>query len=280
MRNTIHVCICTMILGLAAVPTSAKTRVFLLAGQSNMGGLGNNAELVGSLAPYSGINNGVKIWNYNSAPQWFSLSSYVGFGPELSFGYEMQAAFPEDDIFLIKCAWGGTDLYEDWNPSGAGGTWYNNFKSTAHEALWLLGDPAIDGMLWMQGEGDTVNATYAQAYQANLTAFIAAVRNEFATPGMPFVLGRILEGYGTLENNALVRSAQETVPGLVGHAAWVNTDDLQISPTIPLHYGTEGTIELGLRFADKVVNIPEPSALLPVASGLLFLTGYLRRKRG
>ncbi len=285
MKKTICICMIFMIPGLAVVPASAKTRVFLFAGQSNMAGIGLDSELVGDLARYSGINNELNIWNFADAePQWRSFSSSAQwFGPELSFGYEMQNLYPDDDIYMIKCALGGTRLFDDWNSNEPGGTWYNNFRSTTHEALSHLDDYTIDGMCWMQGEADASDPDWAsyfsQTYQSNLTALIEDVRAEFSTPLMPFVLGRILEGWGTPENNALVRSAQEAVPSLVDNAAWVNTDDLQISSVIPMHYGTAGTIELGLRFANEIANIPEPSALLPAATGLLFLTGYVRGKR-
>jgi len=285
MNKTISIWMAVLFLGLAVVPASAKTRVYFFAGQSNMAGIGLDSELVGDVAQYSGINDELKFWNFADAtPQWRSYtSSAQWFGPELSFGYEMQNLYPDDDIYMIKCAMPSTRLYDDWSSSEPGGTWYNNFRSTAHEALSDLDDFTIEGMCWMQGEGDAADPDWAshfsQTYQANLTAFIENVRVEFAAPDMPFVLGRILEGWGTPENNARVRTAQETVPSLVGNAAWVNTDDLQISTAIPMHYGTEGTIELGLRFADEIANIPEPSALLPTASSLLFLAGFVRRKR-
>ena len=42
-----------MSLALAALPAVAATKVFLLAGQSNMCGCGVSSELVGPLAMYS-----------------------------------------------------------------------------------------------------------------------------------------------------------------------------------------------------------------------------------
>ena len=48
-------------------------------------------------------------------------------------------------------------------------------------------------MIWMQGESDANNSAYAAAYEANLTNLITAVRSDFSTPDMPFVVGRITD---------------------------------------------------------------------------------------
>lgn len=280
MKTAIYCVSCVISLALTTVPATAATKVFLLAGQSNMNGIGHGRELIGTpLEKYHDPQPGVKIWN-NGSRQWAELSSYSDgdcFGPEVSFGYEMHAAFPNDDIYLVKWAYGGTNLYADWKPANGGGWCYNSFKMTAMAALQNLDaahlSPSVAGMLWMQGEGDAANSTSANAYQQNLIDFIAAVRTDpqfsFNSPDMPFVLGRIIQGYGTSGDNATVRTAQMTVPTLVEHTMCINTDDLQVSPEIPLHFGTQGQIELGIRFADKFKPTPEPSM------SMLLLTGSL-----
>ena len=86
--------------------------------------------------------------------------------------------------------------------------------------------------------------------------------------------GRILSGWGDATLNATVRAAQETVPGQVGHASWINTDDLQYAPFDDLafggHFGTQGQIDLGLRFADAL-SVPEPSMLILAITSLIGL---------
>ncbi len=256
-----------------AVPALAAAKVFLLAGQSNMGGCGVSSELVGPLARYHDAQSRSLIWN-NTASQWLpnsNLPAYAWFGPEVSFGYQMQATFPDDNVYLVKWSSGGTSLYADWRPGDNPGWCYAAFKSTAQAAIQNLvdagQDPQIAGMLWMQGEHDAANADFAPHYQENLINFIAAVRDDFSTPEMPFVLGRIIQGYGTTENNDLVRTAQTTVPTLVSNTFCVNTDDLQQSTNPALHFGTQGQIDLGIRFADKLTHAPEPSAFILLLVG-------------
>ena len=135
-------------------------------------------------------------------------------------------------------------------------------------------------MIWMQGESDA-NPVDGPVYATNLTNFIGKVRSDFVTPDMRFVLGRISSYWDTPPNSGaeLVRAAEVTVPGEVGNAAWVDTDDLQMSSSTPGHYGTQGQIDLGIRFANDFVQAPEPSALVLAGIGLLTVAGYWWWKR-
>jgi hypothetical protein len=67
------------------------------------------------------------------------------------------------------------------------------------------------------------------------------------------------------------------VPGAVGNASWFDTDDLQWA--YPGHYGTQGQIDLGIRFANAVASVPEPSSLILISLGMLALAGYAWCKR-
>ena len=40
------------------------------------------------------------------------------FGPEVGFAHEIVQVYPEDTIVLCKVAFGGANLYYDWNPDG------------------------------------------------------------------------------------------------------------------------------------------------------------------
>ena len=97
---------------------------------------------------------------------------------------------------------------------------------------------------------------------------------------MEFVLGRILTYWGTVDNNALVRTAEQTVPGLVGHATWINTDDLQIG-TAAGHYGTQGQIDLGTRFAVALpaMALPEPGTMALLVIAMIGVVAYGWRSR-
>jgi hypothetical protein len=263
-----------------AAPVTATTEVYILSGQSNMVGWGVVSELS---PPYSQPQPAVRFWSNGG---WVSLQGGFAedaghFGPEVGFGARLHELSPANDIYLVKYAIGGTSLAVDWNPNGTGAC-YNALKVAVASAMTNLRtqgrSPVIAGMTWMQGEQDTGNDAMAAAYAHNLTDFIAKVRSDLASPDMPFVLGRIIKSYGSAQNNALVRAAQETVPSLVGNAASINTDDLQIG-AYANHFGTQGQISLGIRFADQIVQLPEPTALGLVGSAVSTAGGFWCWKR-
>ena len=254
------------------VPAMAATKVFLLAGQSNMVGRGVTLDL---LLPryaqdlrYHAAQPAVKFWDgTNHATGWADLApgfGYTGsgtsmFGPEVSFGYAMHNAFPNDNIYLVKYAVGATALALTWKPTAPAGSDYIGFTTATNAALRNLRNaglsPTVAGMIWMQGESDAKSHKYAAQYRTNLKNFIGQVRRDFGAPNMPFIVGRILVLWGhTPADAAAVRGAEQTVPGLVGHSSWINTDDLQISPTAAGHYGTQGQIDLGTRFAGQFLG--------------------------
>jgi len=181
----------------------------------------------------------------------------------VSFGYQLKKLYPQDDIYLIKSSTGGTNLALDWNPNpDSMGPQYKLFKARADAALANLAaagkKPVIAGMIWMQGEDDSTVPANAKAYQDNLKNFIKKVRSDFAAPKMKFVLGRITymsKLWTTTDNIDTVRAAQQKIPEIDGNAAWFDTDDLKWS--YYGHYGTQGQIELGLRFAKEFAPPPK-----------------------
>jgi lysophospholipase L1-like esterase len=283
MKNATLTLTLAAVLALAASPASAAVRMFLLAGQSNMAG--HEAGLPS--APYDAIQS-VHFWNAGN-DGWGDLKPGFGctagdIGPEVGFGYQLHnRVFPNDEIYLVKWGVDSTSLAGPWNPNGSGSA-YNTFKSRVQAAMAsLVGrSPEIAGMIWMQGETDANNSAYANAYAANLANLIAKVRSDFATPDMPFVVGRItdLSVYG-FPGAAQVRTAQETVPGQVGHASWINTDDIDMNPAAPGHYSASGQIELGIRFANEFITTPEPGTLTLIGMALAALAvfGWMKRLR-
>ena len=232
-------------------PKPAKVRVYLLGGQSNMNGAGKNSELA---PPYNAPQPDVKFWHRGTwvplAPG-FHGSSAAHFGPEVSFGRAIKDANPGDDIYLIKYAYKGTALYNDWAP---GGHQHGRFISTAKAALTNLDKAGIDfqvcGMLWMQGESDAEEGKGAE-YEANMRKFIADMRARFRTPKMPFAIGRVMNTYGRKTGQAaLVRAAQQKVAETMDYVEWFDTDSYALPNQG--HYHTKGLIEMGKDFAKAV----------------------------
>jgi hypothetical protein len=310
-----------MMLLVTSSPVAAETKVFLLAGQSNMAGVGGYSGYLSGApwttppygqgpdapcpSPYNQPLSAVKFWNYtpdqNPIPGgdeikpgvgtgWVDLQQGYGalrnhgpqFGPELSFGARLHDLYPNDNIYLIKYGLSSTNLAANWNPSG--GDCYNAFDARVNAAMANLTaagkSPTIAGMIWMQGEDDSTYLPYAQTYQANLQNFVAKVRGDLHAPDMKFVAGRITymgEYWGSHASCDLVRNAQWNISNYVGNASCIDTDGLEWA--YYGHYGTQGQIDLGIRFANQFAPVPEPSTLIPACLGILGLIGFVWQKR-
>jgi hypothetical protein len=245
-------------------------RVYLLAGQSNMAGAGLVADLP---AEWLLKQSDVQIYaggQVASSGHWEALGPGMGsnqscIGPELSFGHDIAAIADPCNTYLIKHAVGGTNLYDQWhapdNTYPNGGVHYQGFISTVRAGLGaLLNDcyePNIAGMLWMQGESDgNSGLAAAQAYKQNLIDLIQSIRSDLGVPNMPFVIGQISNNYGIIQYGTIIQQAQLEVSQEVPNTALVITSDLPIitgEGVVPVHYTAAGQIELGKRFADKLI---------------------------
>jgi hypothetical protein len=135
-------------------------------------------------------------------------------------------------------------------------------------------------MIWMQGENDVTDG-YASVYASNLSALVDKVRAiDSAAADMKFVCGRITTDvaiWGGTANTNTVRDAQWDVSSYIDNASCINTDDLE--KAYYEHYGTQGQIDLGIRFANEFAPVPEPSTLVLLCFGAFGLFGYAWRKR-
>lgn len=246
--------LCTYALTVLVV--NADARVFLLAGQSNMSGAGLYEKLSDAekLPPSK-----VKIWNKGA---WQELgpgfSANKGrFGPELEFGREIQKAYPQDDIYIIKKASGGTSMHKHWRVHDGGGVMLKNFLADTHKALKNLEKSkvkfTIEGMLWMQGESDAAQGK-GDLYQESLTHFIKYIRKEFKSPNLPFIMGRILPTFDKpVGHGPMVRTALEQVAKQDKYVACFDTDTFErINKG---HYNHNGQIMLGRTFAKYYLEI-------------------------
>ncbi|MBU1820701.1 MAG: sialate O-acetylesterase, partial [Bacteroidetes bacterium] len=164
--------------------------VYLIGGQPNATGQGYMVNL----PPDFVVDTTVLIFHshllkgktpYTWQPLYQASETPDKFGVELSFGSRLQAHFPERRIALIKHAYSGSNLYEDWKPgknkrdSANFGQQFGYFIRTVEAGLDQLRSqgfsPEIKAMLWQQGEGDArdiAGPAPAQNYGRNLHKFI------------------------------------------------------------------------------------------------------------
>jgi len=125
------------------------------------------------------------------------------FGPELQFGHILGDYFDEQ-VLLIKTAWGGKSLYKDFRPPSSGGEvgpYYTKMIADIRKALENLKTEFPDyadqgyelaGFVWYHGWNDGVEPKKAvPEYEQNLVNLINDVRKEFKTPKLPVVVGEL-----------------------------------------------------------------------------------------
>ncbi|MDP2309466.1 MAG: sialate O-acetylesterase [Pseudomonadota bacterium] len=250
-------------------------QVYLLAGQSNMDGYAYVSGLPPSLQV---AQRDVRLyWSGNGAwtdlmPASFGITYGIEyFGPEITFGRALADADPTGSHALIKHAVGGTDLATYWYPGTSRtdpsqGDGYRAFLTTIDLALADLDAESTDweiaGMIWMQGESDAYTTLeQAEAYEGNLTAFIARVREDVAAPDMPFSIGKI--HCPTCVYPDVVRAGQDAVAASVPNVVAFDTVDLPVN-TDGIHYDGSGMRTLGVRFAQSLLDVPLSKTPSPV----------------
>lgn len=213
-------------------PASAQTwQVYILAGQSNMEGLGLTSDLPDSLLtppdhvmiyhPNRSLDNvptdDSGFWDvlrpghgsgYAVAGNTPSFSDK--FGPELTFAHHMLQLQPDANIALFKYARGGSALHTaaagewgHWDPGysdGEGINQWDHFEYHFKKAISVQdidGDGRPDtlvpaGILWLQGESDASHSRQiAEAYLGNLQNLTGRMRELAGNPDLPVVVGRI-----------------------------------------------------------------------------------------
>jgi hypothetical protein len=243
-------------------PPLPSLPVLILAGQSNMVGLGYNAEL--SAADKAPVASTTIYYNDSVHPnpntlKWMPLAPGFGvladrFGPELSFGRRLRQLWPKPPLAIIKVAEGGTALHDRW--AAKTGDLYKLLVAEVKAQLAVLNKTAQAqpvAVVWMQGESDGIKASYAGAYQANLTAFVGALRQELGLPGLPFTAGLISLRpewpYATTVRAGTIAAIPALAPMNV-----VETADLPTHAADPVHYSSASNLALGRRFANATAS--------------------------
>ncbi|NMA59192.1 MAG: sialate O-acetylesterase [Clostridiales bacterium] len=261
-------------------------KVILLGGQSNASGVSSVAYLSQkiNITRYNTLSTGypdvlINFFNengYNSSngsfvPTGFNQGCTEGyFGPELGLAESLSVAYPDETIFIIKYAWGGTNLYNQWlSPSSEGdtGPLYTAFINFVHTSMsYLISqnyNAKIVAMCWMQGESDSDDVN-SQTYGTHTTNFVSDLRSEFSQyiseNGMLFIDAGISDSvYWTNYNTInLAKSAHaKTSPlnvyidtikeGLSYKTEPEETPDLA-------HYDSLAGLQLGNLFAEAIIS--------------------------
>ena len=289
-----------------------EVRIFIFAGQSNMVGSDSKDSLVDNHPPFKGAaeEQADIRFSYNLGPNkrsdgWVAMKpvDHV-FGPEMTFARTLKkhAKYP---IAIIKDAWGGTTLVNDWNPAGPdeGRKLYSRLMSQVAARCKDLDDKGVkyrfEAVMWHQGENDMFNKTGIVTYEKNLRNFIAHVRKDLKAPKLKFFVGEISnKGIWGMDNRhrvAKICVQQLAVVKADPNVYFVPTSHVgfKIGRGAGLHYhfGTLGQLQHGEAYVEhyrKAIGRPlktpdrrfAPSDLPKGKTVKLFILGGQRNMEG
>ena len=248
--------------------SNGPLKVFILAGQSNMEGAGairmdpqknggkgsleymvKDPAMAGRtkhLVDADGhwvVRGDVWIWYFDRKG---GLTAGFGarettIGPEFGFGHGVGEAL-DDQVLLIKTAWGGKSLAVDFRPPGSGGDVGPYYTEMLEHVKSVLGDikkhfPHYDGrgyelagFGWHQGWNDRVNQAHNDEYEENMVNFIRDVRRDLGVKNLPFVIAETgMSGHEEKHPRALslmkAQAAAANHREFRGNVAFVGTKD-------------------------------------------------------
>ncbi|XAM00368.1 hypothetical protein OT109_03060 [Phycisphaeraceae bacterium D3-23] len=264
--------------------------VYLLAGQSNMQGVGEVAELPATwLEPIEGVY----FWHRDAFrmldPGTSPISARPGkFGPELGFARSMRMLKPVQEIYLVKFYRSGQPLHHGWDGNQwvggdpaigrrnfyPGETEDDDMVGSHYAAMLTMArtafahlqsegyEPVLRGVVWMQGEADAKNETSADEYAESLARLKRRIEEDLDSEPAPFVFGQVLAHEPALDRftdrprlrermaQADMRSGDERAI----EGVWmVPTEGMPLNNDT-VHYNTEGMRLLGTAFGIAMVQ--------------------------
>ena len=177
-------------------------------------------------------------------------------GPEFQFGHAIGDAL-DNQVLLIKTAWGGKSLAVDFRPPSAGqpdfamptrpdrpapeiGKYYRDMIAEVRGVLKDLKThfPEYDGQgyeiagfVWFQGWNDGCNQDFSEEYEKNMPLLIRDVRRDLGVEDLPFVIansgfgGRQPQGGVVGRLQQLVQPAQAAAAKTVEGVICIDTRD-------------------------------------------------------
>lgn len=233
---------------------SSKLDVYLCIGQSNMAGRGklvsavmdtlqnvyllndkDSFELaVNPLNRYSTIRKGLSMQR---------LSPAYGFAKEM-------AGQTNRPVGLVVNARGGSSI-DSWLKGSEDG-YYEEALSRVRIALKRGG--VLKAVLWHQGEADCADP---ESYKLKLISLVKNIRADLDIPNLPVVVGQISQWNWTkrLEGTVPFNKMISEISSFIPYSDCVSSEGLDCykDETDP-HFGTEGQLMLGKRYAEKVLR--------------------------
>ena len=254
-----------LLLGCVSEEPEVSGRLYVIAGQSNaVGGVVTTNLADSSLATDYPAVQMYRQWGTGSdvpfAWETHTWTDLAGRDPdpaggnkfhgvELSLGRGLAAKYGSGRVYLMQFAVNGTSLNADWKvaatpQSGQSTNLYAQLVAAIAAQESAIG-ARLEGIVWIQGNGDTNNSSAAAAYATNLKTFATSVRTELPGRDFRFVYDQLSQHQeGTYQSTVRAQQASLSLdPGFT----MLNTDSYKL--TDGDHYDSASFVDLGYAFA-------------------------------
>ncbi len=274
-----------------------KAKIIILAGQSNAVGVAHTKYLSSHFSSEkvekfkSGYGN--ILMNYYSHDMKSNgfVKTTLGcaekgkdtFGPEVGIADFFSGKHPDENIFIVKCAVGGTNIFHDWLPPSCegdyqkesfgfgdtesefyrkGGWLFNELLKIIGESISVLEkqdyEPEICAFCWMQGESDAFETYTVEKYGERYENMLKDLNEKFGKymENCVYIDAGISEVWQYYkEINAFKEKHAKETPNsfyIDTIAEGLVTSKEPEEEVDIAHYDSDCTIKLGYLFAEKI----------------------------
>ena len=159
-------------------------------------------------------------------------------------------------VGMVPCAWGGAGI----DGFAAGMPLRRNL---VRRACFARRSGVLQGVLWHQGETDTMDEGLARTHAQKLSALIRELREETETPDLLFAVGDLSPALEEAKRESdppwaarigVVRAGLRRVAQEDPRCVWVPSDHLPGSVRDAFHFDRASLVELGRRYAVAVTG--------------------------
>lgn len=112
----------------------------------------------------------------------------------------------------------------------------------------------ITALLWMQGERDARIPEAGVNYYQNFELLINSIRNDLQNQNIPIIFGKINPPENIYPALETVVNAQVQISKEISNTYIIDTDNIEKWDD-KLHYSSNGQIELGKKFGEKLTEV-------------------------